>query len=171
MWGNKSGAGADIHPVWTLWSFIYTLSSATLLLNARIIWWDVFFGGSSFNVACLCSHCRWTNQNCSMMSLTRPVSCFPNILSLNRFSLSLIYLLELLSFDGLNVFDDECDNSWSGSGSPGTCNFPFSSGKFVGGVSGWALEFLFRLESSHLMTFLYRLCSVQEESIPKSAKS
>ena len=43
----------------------------------------------------------------------------------------------------IKKFDDEYDNDGSGSGSPGTCNFPFCSdesvgsvGKSAGGVSG-----------------------------------
>ena len=41
-----------------------------------------------------------------------------------------------MSFDKLYFFDDECDNDGSGSSSPGTFDFPFSSGKSVGSVSG-----------------------------------
>ena len=37
-----------------------------------------------------------------------------------------------MSFDELDFFDDESDNDGFVSGSPGTCAFPFSSGKFVG---------------------------------------
>ena len=55
----------------------------------------------------------------------------------------LIDLLEFLSFDELDFFDDESDNDGSGSRSPDTCTFPFCSskcvgnvGKDVGGVSG-----------------------------------
>ena len=48
----------------------------------------------------------------------------------------LINLLLLLSFDKLDLFNDESDDDGSGSGSPGTCVFPFCSGKYVGGVSG-----------------------------------
>ena len=44
--------------------------------------------------------------------------------------------MEFLSFDGLDLFDDESDNDGSRSGSPGTCNFPFFSGNSVGRVSG-----------------------------------
>ena len=45
-------------------------------------------------------------------------------------------LLELLSFDKLDLFDDESDNYGSGSGSPGTRVFPFCSGKSVVSISG-----------------------------------
>ena len=64
-------------------------------------------------------------------------SCF---LCLRRFFfLSIVFLidlLELLSFDELNVFDDESGDYRYGSGSPGTCTFPFCSGYSVGRVSG-----------------------------------
>ena len=50
----------------------------------------------------------------------------------------------MLSFGGkIDLFDDESDSDGSVSGSPGTCNFPFCSGKSVdivgksvGSVSG-----------------------------------
>ena len=42
----------------------------------------------------------------------------------------------MLSFNELNLFDDQSDDDDSGSGSPGTCAFPFCSGKSVGSVSG-----------------------------------
>ena len=45
-------------------------------------------------------------------------------------------LLELLSFDALYIFDDESDDDESGSGSHGTCAFPFCYGNSVGSVSG-----------------------------------
>ena len=43
-------------------------------------------------------------------------------------------LLELVSFKKLDLFDNEYENDGSGSGSPGTFDFPFSSGKSVGSV-------------------------------------
>ena len=64
-------------------------------------------------------------------------SCF---ISFWRFSfLSRLFLfntLELISFDQLYLFDDEYDKYGSGYGSPGTCAFPFFSGKYVGSISG-----------------------------------
>ena len=48
----------------------------------------------------------------------------------------LINLLELLSSNGLYFFNHESDNDGSGSGSSGTCDFPFFSGNSVGRVSG-----------------------------------
>ena len=48
----------------------------------------------------------------------------------------IILLLELLSFDELDFFDDESDDDGSGSGSPGTCAFPFCSGNSSGSFSG-----------------------------------
>ena len=48
----------------------------------------------------------------------------------------LINLLELLSLDKLDLFDDESDNDGYGSGPPGTCAFPFCSGNYFGHVSG-----------------------------------
>ena len=41
----------------------------------------------------------------------------------------------MLSFDELDLFDDESDNDGSGSGSPGTYAFPFCSGKSVVSVA------------------------------------
>ena len=41
-----------------------------------------------------------------------------------------------MSFDELYLFDDESDDDGSGSGSPGTCTFPFFSGNSVSCVSG-----------------------------------
>ena len=68
------------------------------------------------------------------MSLTCPISCVFDAFS--SYCFFLIDLLELLFFDELYVFDDESDDDGSGSGSPGTCTFPFFSGKSVGSVSG-----------------------------------
>ena len=56
------------------------------------------------------------------------------ILFLSR--LFFFYLLGLLAFDELYFFDDESDNDWSGSGSPGMCDLPFCSGISVGRVNG-----------------------------------
>ena len=42
--------------------------------------------------------------------------------------------MELLAFKKLGLFNDESDDDGSGSGSPGTCTFPFCSGKSVGSV-------------------------------------
>ena len=93
----------------------------------------MFSDGSSFYVPCVWSHCRQTNQNYLTVSLTRPVSCVPDKFFF-LLLLFLINLLELLSFGELYLFDDEYDNDGSGSGSPGTCDFPFCSGKSVGPV-------------------------------------
>ena len=94
----------------------------------------MFSDGSSFYVPCVWSHCRQTNQNYLTVSLTRPVSCVPDKFFF-LLLLFLINLLELLSFGELYLFDDEYDNDGSGSGSPGTCDFPFCSGKSVGPVN------------------------------------
>ena len=40
----------------------------------------------------------------------------------------------MLSFDKIYLFNDESDNDGSGSGSPGTCDFPFFAGNYVGHV-------------------------------------
>ena len=40
----------------------------------------------------------------------------------------------MLSFDKLDLLDDESDDGGSGYGSPGTCTFKFCSGKSVGNV-------------------------------------
>ena len=76
MWENKSGAGADPHPVWTWQSLIYKISSATLMLNVRIIWLNSFPDGYSFYVGYVCNHCHHMNQNCRlMMGLTSHIFC------------------------------------------------------------------------------------------------
>ena len=67
------------------------LSSATFPLNVRIILSDPFSDGSSFYVACVCIHCRWTDHNCSTMSLTSPVYCLSDAFSSYRVSFYLIY--------------------------------------------------------------------------------
>ena len=69
------------------------------------------------------------------MSLTIPVSCISDTSSSYRVSF-LFDLLKLLSFDELDLFDDESEDDGSGSRSPGTCNFPFCSGNFVVSFSG-----------------------------------
>ena len=46
--------------------------------------------------------------------------------------LFLFDLLEFVSFDILNFFDDDYDNDGSGSRFPGTCDFPFCSDEYVG---------------------------------------
>ena len=43
-------------------------------------------------------------------------------------------LLELISFDRLDLFDDESDDDGSESGSPGTCDFTFCYDESVGSV-------------------------------------
>ena len=75
------------------------------------------------------------------MSLTCLVSCVFN--AFFSYRIMLIDLLELLSFEKLDFFDDESDDDSSGSGSPGMCAFLFCSnkyfgsfGKYVGRVSG-----------------------------------
>ena len=45
-------------------------------------------------------------------------------------------LLELLSFEELDLFNDESDDDGSGSRSPGTWYFPFCSGNSIGCFSG-----------------------------------
>ena len=80
--------------------------------------------GSSFYVACVYSHCHWTNHNRLTTIMTRPVSCFPDAFSSYCFSYN--HLLEFLSFDKLDLFDDDSEDDGSGSGSPGTCDFPES---------------------------------------------
>ena len=40
-----------------------------------------------------------------------------------------------MSFDKLDLFDDESNDDGSGSGSPGICAFLFCSGKSVGSAS------------------------------------
>ena len=66
------------------------------------------------------------------MSLTSYVSCFSDTISSYR--VSFFYLLELVSFDELDLFNDESGNNGSGSGFPDTYAFPFCSRKSVGSV-------------------------------------
>ena len=58
--------------------------------------------------------------------------CFQHLFFFLR--LFLIGLLELLSSDKSDSFDDDSDGDGSGSGSPGTCASLFFSGKSVGSV-------------------------------------
>ena len=58
--------------------------------------------------------------------------CFRQFFFLSPFFL--IDVLELLSFNKLDFFDDESDDDGSVSGSPGAFSFPFCSGKSVGSV-------------------------------------
>ena len=58
MWENKSGDVADPHPFWTWWSLIYTLSSATLLLNVHIFWSDPFPYRFPSYIVWVCNHYR-----------------------------------------------------------------------------------------------------------------
>ena len=51
-------------------------------------------------------------------------------------SIKKIDLLELLSFDKLDCFDDESDDYGSEYGFPGMCNFLFCSRNSVGRASG-----------------------------------
>ena len=95
---KKSGAGADPHPFWTLWSLIYNLSSATFQLIVCIIWSDPFYDGSSFYVACVSNHCHQTNQNCrSMMGLSIHLYCGYNAFSSYRIYFSLMMSLTMIS--------------------------------------------------------------------------
>ena len=79
----------------------------------------------------------------------------------------LIDLLELLSFEKLDLFGDDSDDDGSGYGSPETCAFPFCSGNFVDCVSGVGSSVLFRLESIQLVALFRCSCYYQEESSPK----
>ena len=69
------------------------------------------------------------------MGLMHPVSFFLR----HFFFLSLFFLFDLLlllSFDESDFFDYDSGNDGSGSGSPGTCTFPFCSVISVDFVSG-----------------------------------
>ena len=97
MWKNKSGAVADSHPFWIWWSLIYTLLSATLPLNVRIIWSDPFSDRFSSCVVCVCIHCCWTTQNrCLVMGLTNHLSCVYDDFSSYRVSFSLMMGLTIM---------------------------------------------------------------------------
>ena len=89
------------------------LPSATLLLNVRIFFSDVFTDRFSSYVTCVCNHCRQTNQNRRLMiGLTSHLSCTSD----NFFFLSRFFF-----------FGDKSDDDGYGSGSSGTCHFSFSS--------------------------------------------
>ena len=107
------------------------LSSETFPLNVRIILSDYFSDGSSYFL-CVCNHYRRMNQNRLTIILTSTVSCLSDDFLLIAFLF--FDLLELLSLDELDCFYDESGNDGSGSGSPGTCAFPFCSGKSVGSL-------------------------------------
>ena len=97
MWENKSGAGADPHPFWTWWLLIYILSSATFLLNVRIILPGPFSYGYSFYVVCVCNHYCRTNHNCrSMMGLMSLISCLSDTFSSYCVYFSLIMILTVM---------------------------------------------------------------------------
>ena len=138
MWENKSGAGADPHPFWTWWYFIYTLSSSTLPLNVHIIWSDPFF--ITVPLATFASVITFVGQTriVAQWWVWRAIFLvFPTLFFLSRFC----------------FFGDKSDNDGSGSGSSGICAFPFCYGNSVGHVSGIGSEVFFRLESSQLVTF------------------
>ena len=99
----------------------------------RIIISDPFTYGSSFDVAYVCIHCHWTNQNLSMMSLTSPVSYLSDPFSSYHVYFYLIYW-NWCHLTKLYLFDYDPDDDGSGSGSPGTCIFPFFFDESVGGV-------------------------------------
>ena len=94
------------------------LLSATLPLNVRIILPDHFSNHSSSYIVCVCYHYCRTNQNTrSMMGLTSHLFC----LSINFYYYHVAFLfnlLGLLSFDELDLFNDESNNDGSGFGSP-----------------------------------------------------
>ena len=73
------------------------LSSESLPLNARIIWSDPISGRFPSYVACVCNHCRRTNQNrCSMMGMTINISCVYNAFSAYRVYFSLMTSLTIM---------------------------------------------------------------------------
>ena len=58
-----------------------------------------------------------------------------SIFSVNSVSIyQYIGLPELVSFDGLDFFNDDSDDDGSDSGSAGTCNFTFRFDEFFGGL-------------------------------------
>ena len=96
-----------------------------------------------------------------------PVHCVPNDFS--SYCVFLFDLIELVSFDELDLFDDKSDNDGSRSGSPGTCDFPFCSDESVGSVGesfsrfrGMRPDIFFQKEFSQLMTLFCWLCLYQK---------
>ena len=67
------------------------LSSETLLSTVRIILLDPFSNGSSFDFACVCSHCCQKNHNQLTMSMKSPVSCVSDTFFVCGASFCLIY--------------------------------------------------------------------------------
>ena len=59
----------------------------------------------------------------SVLGLMSHISCLSDVFLL--IALLFLNLLEFLLFDKLDFFDDESYDDGSGSGSPGTCAFPF----------------------------------------------
>ena len=107
----------------------YTLLSAILLLNLRIILSDPFLDVSSFCIACVYNECHQKNQiRRSKMGLTSHLSN-----TYDAFSSCFLFFLPLESDD--NDSDDSDDND-SGSGfTSGSCTFSLFSESSVGGVS------------------------------------
>ena len=87
-------------------------------------------------------------------------------------------LLEFLSFEKLDFFDDESDNDGSGSGSASTCAFPFFSdesvgsvGESVGGVCGVGSGFFVLTGIESIGDVFHWLCLYQNESSSKVVDS
>ena len=78
-----------------------------------------FDGSSSFCVAFVYDHCCRTNQNRSTMSLTSPVSCFPDDISFYRVSCFWIFC-SCYKLTNQNLLGDESYNDGSNSRSAGT---------------------------------------------------
>ena len=87
-------------------------------------------------------------------------------------------LLELVSFDKSDSFDDESDDDGSDSGCIGTCAFTFRSdgsigsvGESVGGIRGVGSGILSQQDLSKLVTLFYWSCLYQNESSQKVVDS
>ena len=90
---------------------------------------------------------------------------FLHFFFLSRFFFS--ELIELLSFDELDVFDDDSDNDGSGSRFPGTCDFSFFSGDSVSRVSGVGSGIFVLTGIKSIGDVVPLVCLYQEESSPQ----
>ena len=134
MWENKSGAGADTHPVWTWWFLIYTLLSETLPLNVRIVLLDHFSNRFSSYVVCVCNQCRRKNQNRSTMSLTSPIPRLSDAFSSYR--VYFIWKSGTAIIQRMRFFQWWFWQWWVWIWVPWYMHFSFCSGKPVGSVIG-----------------------------------
>ena len=115
------------------------LSSETLLLNVHIILWGPFSGCSSSYVVCVYNHYCRMNQNCCLtMDMTSHLSCLSDDFYFCRVSFSLVMSLIMMGLGPGHLVR-------------ALLHFALTIPLVVSVVL--ALAFLFRLESSQLVTF------------------